>query len=472
MNDAQKLVRRLEAARAGRAVLVRASRELSPDPQVTVGIAPIKIVTEEHVQALAFGPIGSAPTLIARVDPLGRDASDLEPFAKWLNARMVSAQASGSMPRVWLPHRNALETLDVLGHRYERNRSASPDLQQMGKICRLIARESRHEGQQAVAIASEVLLSHVATGQSPAEDAHLGALLAWINPPQGRTAAEAAQERALDPAAGILANRPGRRDDERVEVLRREWKRAHGDRREHLENTIRRILDAAATDEWALLQEAHAAFWALPLRPGQLQECDEGSKERMTWGIANGPTQPRNPVPRIREMTALEHSQSSAQRARLLGDPVLRAEARTRGRAILGAVARVEQPRYNFNPCWMTLLVPQRELRFRRDDAVVLVGSTVTARVDSVTYDPTTGGSLVRLEITKGVRSIQGAALGKELEWIPHSAFPYQLKLKQLRTTSTPWMLDPEAPMPAAKSKRRLAGDLLALAAKQFGSHS
>lgn len=43
-----------------------------------------------------------------------------------------------------------------------------------------------------------VLRLHWATGQNAVEDAHLAALLAWIDPPPGRSGAEAAAE-AEDP---------------------------------------------------------------------------------------------------------------------------------------------------------------------------------------------------------------------------------------------------------------------------------
>lgn len=473
MNEAQRLVRRLHAYALGRAVPTRGAYELSPDPTVTVGITTIKIVTEEHVQALAFGDFDGPPQVICRIDPLGRDASDMEPFADWLIEKFDRAQGLDEMPRVWLPHAQTLETLDVLGHRYERNASASNSLRRMGSICRIIAREHRHEGQQVAAIASSVLLDHVATGQSPGEDAHLGALLAWVTPPATGTAAELAARRAIEPAGGVLANHPGRRDDERIELLRREWKRSKGARRVTLERQIREVLERAAIDEWRLLTQARDAFWGLGLKMGAVGECVAASKSRVLFALDRGAIVPRNAVPRIREMMALENSQDLIEEARLTADPVLRADARRRGRALLGRIALVEQAMPGRNPCVLTVSTAQRDLRFRRDDEIGAVGTKVVGKILGIEYDDDTGGSLVRILLQKGVRDERAIlVVGSELEWLRHSGFPLLKRLDAIRGLTTPWMLAAEGVAPSLPVGRRLGTDLIALAQRHLEGRS
>lgn len=470
MNEAQRLVRRLEAHAAGRAVPIRGAFELSPDPLVTIGIATIKIVTEEHVQALAFGDFDGAPRVIGRIDPLGRDASDLEPFAEWLNEKFECAKRLDESVRVWLPHAQTLETLDVLGHRYERNTSASDALRRMGTLCRIISREYRHQGQQVVAIAGALLLDHVATGQSPAEDAHLGALLAWLDPPVEGSAAELAARRAIEPASGVLANHPARRDDERVEMLRHEWKKSSSARRASLEVAIRKVLERAALDEWSLLTNARAAFWGLDLKAGSLSACAAASKARLMYALGVGAVVPRNAVPRIREMIALEDSQEIMEDARLIADPVLRASARRKGRVLSGRIARVEQSAPGRNPCTLTVATAQRDLRFRRDDEISAIGTKIVGKLLDVVYDERTGGSFVRVLVKSGVRDERATlVVGSELEWIRHNGFPLLMKLKALGGLTAPWMLSEEGVAPHLPATPSSGPDLIAVAERHLG---
>jgi len=69
-----------------------------------------------------------------------------------------------------MPHRKTLEMLAVFGRRYEHNKAATATLRQAGLICRLIADEADHEGNQIVAIGHDLLLAHGVTGQQPIED--------------------------------------------------------------------------------------------------------------------------------------------------------------------------------------------------------------------------------------------------------------------------------------------------------------
>jgi hypothetical protein len=473
MNQAQLVVMRLQAHALGRAVPTRGSFELGLDPVQAVGVATIKIVTEEQVQALAFGDFAGPPQVIARIDPMGRDASDLEPFAEWLIVTFARAQETDEVPRIWLPHSQTLETLDVLGHRYERNRSASEMLRKMGAILRIIAREQRHRGQQSVAVASKLLLDHVATGQSPAEDGHLGALLAWIEPPLGSSPTELAARRAIEPAGGVLANHPARRDDDRIELLRRDWKKANGPRRAALEAEIEAILGRAVLDEWTLLVDARRAFWGLGLESGALDECIEESKRRVFRALEVGAIVPRNAVPRIREMLALEHSQELIEDARLLSDPVLRAQARRKGRVLYGRIALVQQTTPGQRPCIVTVASPQRDLRFRRDESIAAIGTKIVAKVVDIAFDEPSGGSIVRLAVTSGVRSERARlVVGREFEWMRHSGFPYVKKRAALDGLQTPWMFDAGALVPVLTPARALAPDLIGVAQRHLGKTS
>src|SRR5262249_23269272 len=144
-------------------------------------VAPIKLVSEEVVQALAFGDPDGVPTVITRWNPLSRDTAGLEIFAAALDGYLSRATAAGHLPRVWVPHPPALTLLEMLGHRYRTNEMATTEVQRMGGQCRVLADEANYPGQQVVAVASRLLAEHVRTGQSGVEDHHLGALLAWLD---------------------------------------------------------------------------------------------------------------------------------------------------------------------------------------------------------------------------------------------------------------------------------------------------
>src|SRR5258708_13982348 len=151
MSDYTDALNRILARSLNTAVPIRTASSMCSDPTVTIGIATIKIVTEEQIQALAFGPLNATPTLILRVNPIGRDVADLAPFATFLDQVASRAIAAEGELRVWVPHAETIEALDILGHRYWRNQNAPTAIHRMGVICRNIAHEAPFPGQQLVA---------------------------------------------------------------------------------------------------------------------------------------------------------------------------------------------------------------------------------------------------------------------------------------------------------------------------------
>src|SRR5262245_3625651 len=139
----------------GRAYPVRTTSALSRDPTRCFGIAPLKVVSEEHVQAVAFGDMGGQPRVIVRWTPLGRDPGDLEPFADALDTYLGWSRQAGEPPRVWVPYPAALALLELLGHRYRTNSRASVTLRRMGWQCRVLTDEARYAGQQVVVVATD-----------------------------------------------------------------------------------------------------------------------------------------------------------------------------------------------------------------------------------------------------------------------------------------------------------------------------
>ena len=88
-------VARLLAWDRGRATPIRQTCALSPDPPRVFGIAPIRVVSEQRVQAIAFGNLGENPQLVVSWNPLSRETTSLEPFATALDTYLLVALTSG-----------------------------------------------------------------------------------------------------------------------------------------------------------------------------------------------------------------------------------------------------------------------------------------------------------------------------------------------------------------------------------------
>ena len=216
-------------------------------------------MTEEQIQAMAFGPLDRDPQVIVRLDPIGRDVSDLLPFASFIEAAFARAIAADTLLRIWIPHKMTLQALDVLGHRYWRNQTAPAAIVRMGNICRIVAHETTIPGQQLVADAAALLQDHVVTGLAPIEEGHLDAILAWLDPSVSDPLAES-RNRIRLPASGILPNTPDGPFDDRVDRLRKDAKAASGIHRRRLEARIDAILRHWVLREWRLMVDGAAPF--------------------------------------------------------------------------------------------------------------------------------------------------------------------------------------------------------------------
>lgn len=422
MNAFDDTLHRAVARARGRALPVRTSSSLSPDPDVTIGIATIKIVTEEQIQAVAFGPLDRPPTVVARLDPIGRDVSDLLPFANFLNATVQRSIVADEPMRVWLPHGVTLEALDVLGHRYWRNQTAPAEIVRLGELCRVIAHEATIPGQQLVADATAQLQGHVITGMAPIEEGHLHAILAWFDPAVADPLAEA-RERIRLPASGILPNTPDHPYDDRVDRLRKEAKSASGVYRQRLEAQIDAILRNWVLHEWDLMVAGRRAFLDLGLPSLGLDDLVKDSTKRVGYALTNGFFPARQPDQLAAQLSVMEAGQEKAEHAGLENDLLLREQAMRAGAVVAGTVSAVRQPKPKFNPCDIDVDSSQSVVRLRLDDKVSIVGTNVAGVVRGLDATPT-GGTRVSLEITGGVRTQSVLSVGASVELV-RSAFAF-----------------------------------------------
>ena len=415
MSNMQDTLTRVLARHAGRALPIRSTSSLSADPSSAIGIATIKIVTEEQIQAIAFGSLGRAPNLIARLDPIGRDVTDLLPFARFLIEAIEHALEHEGELRIWVPHGETMAALDVLGHRYWRNQNASPEIVRMGEICRILAHEAIFAGQQVIADSAQLLRDHAITGQTPIEDGHPDAMLAWFDRAVTDPVTEARQ-RSRFPASGILVNTPDRRDDDRIEKLRKEAKGGlTAGRLSAVQGEIRRVLSAGVQREWDLMVAARAAFWGLGLPTTGLDTLIDLSRKRLSAALMQGHFPARRADRVAIELDELDSAQRVTEQSMLEADGAARLRTKRAGAVIAGHVLARNQPKRGRHPCSIDVETDQTVVRTRRDDKVVVVGTNVSGVVRDIAVAPS-GGIRVRIEIMNGVRSTATLDAGTRIE--------------------------------------------------------
>jgi hypothetical protein len=407
-----ELAGRLLAYRERRGVRIRERAAIVPDPARTFAIAPIKIVSDDLVQAIAFGSPSATPTVVTRWNPLSRESSELEALAEALDHFLAEALASGTLPRIWLPHESALKLVELLGYRYKTNQSATPELRNMGWQCYAIAKEATFDGQQIVIVASQLLRKHFTTGQAPVKDGHLGALLAWINPIPGVDPAEEAERRALVPASGVLE----RSADDKVEQLRRIAKKG-GAAGIRARAEIEQLLKAGAQREWSVLVAARHAFWNGGFNQSvQMAELARLSRDRFFYSLANPTNPPSRAHSLARDLFEHEYAGEVLEEAEVCGDALVRERARRRGRAVRATVDRIVQPRANRHPCRILLRSDQLVMRVRRGTLLQRIDGSVVGRV--VEVGEKGGERTLTMEVVRGVRRSDLPMVGSIGDWV------------------------------------------------------
>ncbi|MFD9976153.1 hypothetical protein ACFWZR_17940 [Streptomyces sp. NPDC059017] len=395
---------RLEAVESGRAqplATVR-HRHLSPRPMVFV---PLTTAGEAGAPLGALvGTDRDAPRLLAVAQPRDRElrfaflaelAETLLPYLDGYADHVEPAERSetdpetgrrvrvevelcADAPQLIVPSRPGVDFVRLLGRsmRFRRTAEQDPDAPYPAPPrVPLLGRWLTHYGERARVPGSSLLLAmtdllgrHWATGQSHLEDQHLGALLAWIAPPEGWSGAEAAlraevaRDRegqlvcppagpATDPAFDnrLLSPAMERYDRARQALAAAEDGAAAEEQLARLtsaEREIRGLLEGVLRPTWD-------AVWA---GIGLLRELPEGGHvaDRWTrdrWSFtghrdrvrAGEPPQPRrdDAVTAARKLSARETAQAQLEAQEALDDPLVLAARRLAGEAFVGVVTDV-----------------------------------------------------------------------------------------------------------------------------------
>ncbi|MBT2441251.1 hypothetical protein J7E93_14245 [Streptomyces sp. ISL-36] len=290
----------------------------------------------------------------------------------------VEVELCADAPQVIVPSRAGIEYVRLLGRSMRFRRTAEQDPETpfpapprvplLGRWLTHLGERARVPGSSLLLSATDLLNRHWATGQSSLEDQHLGALLAWIDPPEGESGAEAAlraelgrdrdgqllcppagpatdpafDNRLLAPAIelfdrarqALASAEDGESADERLGELHR------------AEREIRRLIVSQLKPTW------HAVWRSLDL----LRELPEGARVADRWTrdrwsftghrdrvTAGEPPQPRrdDAVTAAQKLAARESAQGQLEAQEALDDPLVLAGRRLAGEAFVAEVVEV-----------------------------------------------------------------------------------------------------------------------------------
>ncbi|KAB1142708.1 hypothetical protein F7R91_28380 [Streptomyces luteolifulvus] len=290
----------------------------------------------------------------------------------------VEVELCADAPQLIVPSRAGIDLVRLLGRSMRFRRTADQDPETphpapprvplLGRWLTHFGERARVPGSSLLLAMTDVLARHWATGQSTLEDQHLGALLAWIDPPEGTPGAEAAltaelardaRGQLLCPPAGpatdpafdnkLLAPAIERYDRARTTLAAAEDGLEADDRLAALtaaEREIRALVESRTRPTWDavwrgldLLRELPAGAYAEE-RWTRDRWSFTGHRDRV---VAGEPPQPRrdDAVTAANKLATREREQARLDAQEALDDPLVMAGRRLAGEAFAGEVTDV-----------------------------------------------------------------------------------------------------------------------------------
>ncbi|MFE1880261.1 hypothetical protein [Streptomyces diastatochromogenes] len=290
----------------------------------------------------------------------------------------VEVELCTDAPQLIVPSRAGLDFVRLLGRSMRFRRTAEQDpetpypapprIPLLGRWLTHYGERARVPGSSLLLALTDVLSRHWATGQSSLEDQHLGALLAWIDPPSDSTGAEAARRaelardadgQLLCPPAGpatdpafdnkLLAPAMERYDRARGALAAAEDALQADDRLAALtaaEREIRDLVESRTRPTWDAVWRGLDLLRALPegARVEERWTRDRwsftGHRDRV---LAGEPPQPRrdDAVTAANKLATREREQARLEAQEALDDPLVLAGRRLAGEAFAGEVTDV-----------------------------------------------------------------------------------------------------------------------------------
>lgn len=308
------------------------------------------------------------------VEPAERNETDPETGKKV----KVEVELCTDAPQLIVPSRAGIDFVRLLGRsmRFRRTAEDDPDtpypaparVPLLGRWLTHYGERARVPGSSLLLAATDLLNRHWATGQSTLEDQHLGALLAWIDPPAGESGAEAALRAELErdgggqlvcPPAGpatdpafdnrLLAPAIEKYDRARTALAAAEDGLAADARLAELtaaEREIGSLLAGVLRPTWDAVWRGLDLMAQLP--PGSRSE-DRWTRDRWSFTghrdrVRSGePPQPRrdDAVTAAQKLASRETAQAQLEAQEALDDPLVLAGRRLAGEAFVGEVTEV-----------------------------------------------------------------------------------------------------------------------------------
>ncbi|OIJ62837.1 hypothetical protein [Streptomyces mangrovisoli] len=395
---------RMEAVRAGQAqpAATVCHRRLSARPLVFV---PLTTAGEAGAPLGALvGTDPDAPRLLVVAQPRDRDlrfaflaeladvvlpyidgfAADVEAAERTetdpeTGKRIkVEAELCADAPQLIVPSRAGIDFVRLLGRSMRFRRTAEQDPETpypapprvplLGRWLTHFGERARVPGSSLLLALTDVLGLHWTTGQSSLEDQHLGALLAWIAPPDGLSGARAAlraelargaDDQLLCPPAGpatdpafdnrLLAPAIERYDRARTALAAAEDGLEADDRLGDLTNAEKAVRDLVESRTLPTWQAVWRGLDLLRELPEGAHVADRWTRDRWSFTAhrdrvaAGEPPQPRrdDAVTAANKLASREREQARLDAQEALDDPLVMAGRRLAGEAFAGEVVDV-----------------------------------------------------------------------------------------------------------------------------------
>lgn len=377
---------RVEAMRTGRAqplATVR-HRHISPSPMVFV---PLTTAGEAGAPLGALvGTDQAAPHLLVVPQPRNRalrfaflaDLAEvmlpyLESYASDVDINSqnqkdpqtgervpVERELCRDAPQVLVPNSAGIRHVRLLGRstRFRRTAEENPDepfpvpsrVPLLGRWLTHLSERALTPGSGLLTAMTDLLSRHWATGQSTVEDQHLGALMAWLHPPDGVSGAVAAQRVETErDEHGLLVCPPAgpATDPEFDNRMLAPAIAGYDAELPGAEQRVNELIEGQLRPTWDLLWRAVDRLHTLPAgeHVAQRWESDRwsytGHRDRVRAGE---PPQPRvdDAVTAAAKLIRRETDQVRLEAQEALDDPLVMAERRLAGQAFIGVVTQVE----------------------------------------------------------------------------------------------------------------------------------
>jgi hypothetical protein len=363
---------RVAAANSGHATATKTVRHVHLGPRPLVLVAAQLAGEACAPLAVMVGDDRDAPRLLVVYEP--RDRSQRFAFAADLADIVLKAIESyvdddgttersepyTDAPQLVVPNQPTASFIRLLGRstrfrRTEGEYAVPASVPVLGRWLTYFSERAEVSPAAQLLALTTVLGDHWATGQSATEDANLGALLAWIDPPDGvtgRDAARAAEDPARCPPAGPVTD-PGFDNDVLAPRLAAARSAATVEdpallrlAQADLEAALRSQLEPT----WRLVWRGIDLLRALPAAAHveQRWQSDRWSfTNQVAWIRGGGAPQARrdSAVAAAKRLARLEREQQKLDVERAYDDPLVMAEFRMTGEAFAGDVVVVDPAR-------------------------------------------------------------------------------------------------------------------------------